>query len=176
MPGRQPQLSSAVWQPCPARSWSATASAGPAGACRTPSSDRSSGGPRDMRILINTLSALKPKTGVGHYAANLFAALRGLLGEEAVGGFPRGWLERVARRNGSGDGGTPGPVGRVVRGLGRTLFQMSFSRTVRQFDLYHEPNFIPWETETPTVLTLHDLSVLRQPDWHPADRVRWYER
>jgi alpha-1,3-rhamnosyl/mannosyltransferase len=27
----------------------------------------------------------------------------------------------------------------------------------------------------PTVTTIHDLSVLRFPQWHPADRVKWYE-
>ena len=28
---------------------------------------------------------------------------------------------------------------------------------------------------TPTVTTIHDLSVLVHPEWHPEDRVRWYE-
>ena len=26
-----------------------------------------------------------------------------------------------------------------------------------------------------TITTVHDLSVLRFPEWHPADRVKWYE-
>jgi alpha-1,3-rhamnosyl/mannosyltransferase len=44
-----------------------------------------------------------------------------------------------------------------------------------QFDLYHEPNFIPVPTSLPIVATVHDLSVLLHPEWHPAERVRWYE-
>src|SRR5262249_2061309 len=42
--------------------------------------------------------------------------------------------------------------------------------------LYHEPNHVPIRTHVPTVTTIHDLSVLAHPAWHPVDRVRWYER
>ena len=42
-------------------------------------------------------------------------------------------------------------------------------------DLYHEPDHIPTPTDLPTVVTIHDLSVLLHPEWHPADRVRGYE-
>jgi alpha-1,3-rhamnosyl/mannosyltransferase len=44
------------------------------------------------------------------------------------------------------------------------------------YDLYHEPNFIPFESDLPTVATIHDLSVLLHPEWHPIERVRNYER
>ena len=47
---------------------------------------------------------------------------------------------------------------------------------LRHFDLYHEPNFIPLPADCPTVSTLHDLSVLLHPEWHPPDRVFWFER
>jgi alpha-1,3-rhamnosyl/mannosyltransferase len=45
-----------------------------------------------------------------------------------------------------------------------------------QYDLYHEPNFIPFSSDRPTIATLHDLSVLLHPEWHPADRVAYYEQ
>ncbi len=45
-----------------------------------------------------------------------------------------------------------------------------------RYDLYHEPNFIPLPSDLPTVATLHDLSVLVHPEWHPADRVAHFER
>jgi alpha-1,3-rhamnosyl/mannosyltransferase len=55
--------------------------------------------------------------------------------------------------------------------------QRSFSATFRKgrYDLYHEPNFIPLHCDAPTVATVHDLSVLLHPEWHPADRVRHFE-
>src|SRR5439155_6150447 len=43
-------------------------------------------------------------------------------------------------------------------------------------DLYHEPNHIPLRCNLPTVVTLHDLSVLLHPEWHPADRIRHFQR
>lgn len=39
--------------------------------------------------------------------------------------------------------------------------------------LYHEPNFIAMPFEGPVVVTVHDLSVLRHPETHPAERVRF---
>jgi alpha-1,3-rhamnosyl/mannosyltransferase len=47
--------------------------------------------------------------------------------------------------------------------------------TAFRFDLYHEPNFVPFVTRLPTVVTVHDLSVVRFPEWHPADRVRLHD-
>ena len=44
------------------------------------------------------------------------------------------------------------------------------------YDLYHEPNFIPVESSLKTVTTLHDLSVLLHPEWHPRSRIEWYEK
>jgi alpha-1,3-rhamnosyl/mannosyltransferase len=47
---------------------------------------------------------------------------------------------------------------------------------VGRFDLYHEPNFVPIATHLPTVVTVHDLSVVLHPEWHPADRVAFHHR
>src|SRR5262249_16811830 len=44
------------------------------------------------------------------------------------------------------------------------------------YDLYHEPNLLPLPCDLPTVVTVHDLSVLLHPEWHPADRVLAFER
>src|SRR5262249_12923060 len=53
-----------------------------------------------------------------------------------------------------------------------------FQATCRRnhFDLYHEPNFIPFESPVPTAVTIHDLSALLYPEWHPDDRVRFHEQ
>ena len=66
----------------------------------------------------------------------------------------------------------------VVRNRGRSARGLLFRylcRT-RKYDLYHEPNFIPLRSECPTVATIHDLSVLLYPQWHPAERVAHFER
>ena len=65
-----------------------------------------------------------------------------------------------------------------VRGLNRSLqahyFQKGCSK--RKPLLYHEPNFIAFPFHGPTVITVHDLSFIRHPETHPADRVRFMNR
>src|SRR5262249_26478691 len=60
---------------------------------------------------------------------------------------------------------------------GRGCLGVAFRAACRRgaFELYHEPNFIPFPCDVPAVVTVHDLSVLLHAEWHPADRVRVHE-
>ncbi len=61
------------------------------------------------------------------------------------------------------------------RGI-QSLYAAAF-RSVARCDRYaatFEPNHLPVDTRLPAVTTVHDLSVLEHPQWHPADRVAWY--
>ncbi|HEX5273392.1 MAG TPA: glycosyltransferase family 1 protein [Gemmataceae bacterium] len=134
-----------------------------------------------MRVVVNELATLGRRTGVGHTTAELVRALRRLMPPGTLTGFPDplvrrarqawGWLR--ARR--AGKGGSPG--GALHNG-GRSAMRHYFRAVcrLRRFDLYHEPNFLPLPCDLPTVATLHDLSVLLHPEWHPAERVAAYER
>jgi alpha-1,3-rhamnosyl/mannosyltransferase len=154
-----------------------------------------------LRVAINRLCTSGPQTGIGHYTAQL---LRGLYATGAVeiDEVPQGWVWRLhglgrrlralsERRRGSPrvePGRTPGEapsrpswaqriVGWLRRGGQRFLYrhiQSIFAR--RGLDLYHEPNNVPLPCDLPTVATVHDLSVLLHPEWHPADRVAHFER
>lgn len=46
----------------------------------------------------------------------------------------------------------------------------------RQDFVYHEPNFILKPYDGPRVTTVHDLSFVRHPEFHPAERVAWLSR
>lgn len=48
-------------------------------------------------------------------------------------------------------------------------------RTRRDF-VYHEPNFILKPHDGPSVTTIHDLSFVSHPEFHPAERVAWLNR
>lgn len=135
-----------------------------------------------LRVLLNDRTLRGPKTGVGHYVAELIAAMPGAepeiqlfpfyqgclgLGRAAASTAIRGTGEKTRRR--------PGSWGRRA-GLMAYNVAMRFAGTWRGCRLYHEPNHIPAPWRGPIVTTIHDLSVLRHPNWHPADRVRWYER
>jgi alpha-1,3-rhamnosyl/mannosyltransferase len=148
-----------------------------------------------MRILLNGLAAAGTRTGVGHYTAELALALRAEArpGDEVVCFQPdwarqlkrswawlRGWMSPAAAT--PVRGGPPRQTLKtrlldLAKHVGLRLYEQRFQATARRgYDLYHEPNFIPLLCDLPTVATVLDLSVLLHPQWHPADRVRDFER
>ncbi len=150
-----------------------------------------------LRVVFNRLLAAGSKSGIGHYAAELFRCLRDQAGADRVEPFPQGWLWRLHSLGhrlrplleprgpvpaGSGvSPARPSWRGRVLgklRDSGQDWLQRSFQALCRQhsFTLYHEPNYIPLACDLPTLATIHDLSMLLHPEWHPADRVRHFER
>lgn len=153
-----------------------------------------------MRVLLHTHAAAGARTGVGHYTAELLAALQQTRGVR-VFPYPNPRLARLRERLGGGrppagwDGGTavvaaPGAppkdyrftlrhVVRTPLRLGWRLALATYQRAAfdpRLVDLYHEPNYFPLRTRLPTVVTAHDLSAVLHPEWHPADRVARFER
>ncbi len=146
-----------------------------------------------MRVLINGLSTLKAKTGVGHHIADLHAALSAaepgseftLYPGEMLGAWAKG---RASKSKGVSESTPPRSpslgtrwrrgafgAGLATAKLGIRAHFAAYSRHY-PFDLYHEPNFVPLPTALPTVITVHDLSVLKFPDWHPAERVSYHKR
>src|SRR5207245_2360719 len=65
-----------------------------------------------------------------------------------------------------------GGMARLGRQVGERIMRRQFHHLAKQCQLYHEPNYIPFDSDLPTVITVHDLSVLLHPEWHPAERVR----
>ena len=140
-----------------------------------------------MRVILNGVSALKPKTGVGHTTANLHRALAELGTGDSFWLYPGEAISGLARRvlhrpKSSGPrrpqpGGAPRWKARFTE-LAKAAYRGHFRAVARWggFDLYHEPNFVPIRTHLPTVVTVHDLSVFLYPEWHPADRVAFHER
>jgi alpha-1,3-rhamnosyl/mannosyltransferase len=140
-----------------------------------------------LRIAFNHTSALRPRTGVGHYAAQLLGTLRELPADLRVTGVPDGWMERLYRLGHRlRDAGPAAPAAappaakswrHALGEHGKRMYFGHLSRqlTSRRFDVYHEPNFPILPTELPTVLTVHDLSLLMCPEYHPADRIRKFE-
>jgi glycosyltransferase involved in cell wall biosynthesis len=152
-----------------------------------------------MRVLINASAAAGTRTGIGHYTKQLVRCLRAQAAADEMRCFPSGlvrkaravwtrvrpWLAREGRPRPEAEAAprraAPGWRGRAVgrlRQYGQALMAASFRSACRQarYDVYHEPNFIPFACDVPTVATLHDLSVLLHPEWHPADRVAHFER
>lgn len=143
-----------------------------------------------MRVVLNGLAALKPKTGVGHHVADLYAALCAHYPDDQFCLYPGRIISQTVARlraqSGSSASAPNQTTGAAVRRTARSaavaaaksacgLHFAGYTRTFG-FDLYHEPNFVPFRCHLPTVVTVHDLSVLKYPHWHPADRVKQHQR
>jgi glycosyltransferase involved in cell wall biosynthesis len=154
-----------------------------------------------VRVVVNALSASGSKTGVGHYTAQLLRCLAAQWEDGELEVFPQGWVRQAyalrswlrawlqpprpptARTAPNPAGPIPAASSRGrllgrIRSLSQFVQEQHFRRLCarRRYDLYHEPNFLPLPTDVPTVLSIHDLSVLLHPEWHPADRVAHYTR
>ncbi|HVW56856.1 MAG TPA: glycosyltransferase family 1 protein [Rhizobiaceae bacterium] len=60
----------------------------------------------------------------------------------------------------------------------RLVKRRRYLKDLKKFDLFHALNFLPpWPTtgSVPCLPTVHDMSVVRHPETHPADRIRWLE-
>jgi alpha-1,3-rhamnosyl/mannosyltransferase len=129
-----------------------------------------------MRVVLNRLTALRQKAGVGHYAAQLELTLRFQLEHaDALIPFPGPWIERGLHLS---NRLRPTRKSVAPAGAGRRLFSLAFRSfaAVRSFDLYHEPNTIPLPCRRPIVTTVQDLSPILHPEWHPRERALHFER
>jgi alpha-1,3-rhamnosyl/mannosyltransferase len=138
-----------------------------------------------MRVLLNGVWMHGTRTGVGHYTAELLRCLHARVGpEDRIHARPGDWIAPLCRRvprgkpGGAGKGGGVGNlVKKTLRSGARSLLRGYLRATAwaGRYDVYHEPNYVPARSSVPTLTTIFDLSPLR-PEWHPADRVRWFER
>jgi alpha-1,3-rhamnosyl/mannosyltransferase len=148
-----------------------------------------------VRVIVNAECTYLTRTGVGHHTSELLAALRARTEPDAIGEYPSGAFvpmvrffndhyelyQRAAERPGALSKAEAltrrGYLGalKVARNL---VVPNPLARCARRgnFDLYHEPNFLAHPCDLPTVVTVHDLSVLLHPEWHPARRVEKYRR
>jgi alpha-1,3-rhamnosyl/mannosyltransferase len=145
-----------------------------------------------MRVVVNQIASLGQKTGIGHYTTELVRCMRQQCAKDAIEEYPTGWLRRAGRTfkrarpylepsvHKSEISSPRSQISELllgqIRHWGRSWAANRFRAACARnaYDLYHEPNFIPFECSCPTVITLHDLSVLLHPEWHPADRVAYF--
>lgn len=131
-----------------------------------------------VRVALNSLALTTPLTGIGQYVLHLAAGLleRSDVNAQLFYGDSR--FSRTLRT------GAPPSVGRR-RALVRKLVPRAYAvhRLVTQFrfnqalahepcDLYHEPNYLAYRFDGPSVITVHDLSWIRYPETHPVERVQ----
>jgi glycosyltransferase involved in cell wall biosynthesis len=130
-----------------------------------------------MKVGLNATSLLSPLTGIGQYTYQLAKGLQKYKDLELDMFYANGWSTEVRDK----------PIKQIrniklllkkfvpkTYEISRFIQQSYFNE--RSFDkvkgIYHEPNFLAFNYAGPLVLTVHDLSWIRYPEMHPADRVR----
>lgn len=142
-----------------------------------------------MRVLFNGASAIRPKSGVGHTTVQLHSALSEISPADHFWLYPGSRIRSFASRNQKPTRPTTASISppkpapprlfkRLALRAARLGYAAHFHSVARlsRFDLYHEPNLIPFQVPIPTVVTVHDLSVILFPEWHPVERVKRYEQ
>ena len=145
---------------------------------------------------MGTESLRPPLTGIGNYTLNLLKEFQTLPFVDAVDCFNGDRFSPASEVLTAHDCSTQ-PVSGVspsggwktaLRGSLRSLplayrLKAAWSESrfrqgsrVRQDYVYHEPNFILKPHDGPSVTTVHDLSFVSHPEFHPAERVAWLNR
>lgn len=136
-----------------------------------------------MRIIFNVDAIQSPLTGIGHYALHLAQGLRRHPVISAIRFFSAyRWLSDPEQ----GLANSPTiathlrrwtPFKKQAAVLYGTAQQRLFlwrARPLRDW-LLHAPNYILPRWSGPSVATIHDLSHLHYPQYHPADRIAYLE-
>ena len=144
------------------------------------------------QILLNDQCLYRRGAGVAGYLRCLLANWPAESPVQPVGFCKRG-MKLLARRAADGGGpaevqlaplsrlGRPRSLGRrppywVRRMLGRAYAKRLAAESRRgDYAAVFEPDAIAAATDLPTVTTMHDLSAVEHPQWHPRDRAAWWE-
>jgi glycosyltransferase involved in cell wall biosynthesis len=129
------------------------------------------------RVAIDARSLLTPLTGIGQYTFHLAQELGALLPEKPWLSYDGDWAREVRPPPMPSQPGAGAKVKRAIPfafEAGRFLQQRRFTAGARAhaIGLYHEPNYLAFRFDGPSVVTVHDLSWIHYPQLHPAWRVR----
>ena len=147
---------------------------------------------QQMRVVLGADPLFQPPTGIGNYTRNLARNLLALQLLEELTLYANGAVFRADRMASLIDS----PIGYTSRtesnmGLLSKLRDYLASRewALRAYQtvtpmvdrvrlhryqgaVFHSPNYLLPAFDGPSVVTIHDLSIQRYPQYHPAERVR----
>lgn len=132
-----------------------------------------------MKVCVNGLPLLAPMSGIGQYIAQLYSEISSL-GVECNFYYGLGWSRRVCFE---GDYYLSISHKRLIKyWVTRKIYGMArkglfrYSQELKGSDIYHEPNFLPYTSRCPTIITVHDLSPFRLPSCHRQSWVKTFQK
>lgn len=138
-----------------------------------------------MNILLSCELLRPPLTGIGNYVDALCHGLAHSARINSLICFARPETDEVASASSLNVSPLAARMRRAVRAvpgaypLRNLVRQIQFRHRVRALaprTIYHEPSYILKPFDGCCVTTVHDLSHLHYPDFHPRERVRFLDR
>jgi glycosyltransferase involved in cell wall biosynthesis len=138
-----------------------------------------------LTVHFNAAPLLSPRTGIGQYCLRLMMEIEKIQGVKSHYFYAGAWSDELLRQAPSSVSRAKKmklAVGKLIPNLAYEIQQRWRGRYFRAgleqhgSALYHEPNFLAFNTTLPTVVTVHDLSILRYPETHPKDRVAFMSK
>ena len=142
-----------------------------------------------MRVVLNGLPINYPISGVGRYTLMLSRSLNDLIGEQNIFWFGE---RKIGENIGNQNSKHYLFLNRSIYLFKKLMRRVPYWRSLifycrnKQFQLhvrsvspslYHETNYALFDFDRgPTVITLYDLSFVKHPEWHPKDRVKYFEK
>lgn len=136
-----------------------------------------------LGVLLNAVMLRQALTGIGHYTLRLGMGLETHPAIRRVRYFGRfAWSRHRPEQ------AAVMPLGEAAKsrarkiplaadlyhGLRRACFRLTSGRA--GVDIYHEPNYLLMPFDGPSISTIHDLSYLHYPQYHPKERIRRMEK
>ena len=143
-----------------------------------------------MKLLLNIESLIPPLTGIGNYTFNLieqlqahdienidcFMGSRHCTGEQALAN-----CIAASKQYAQSDAPAPSQLRALLRSWTFTYRAREILRNTQlrmragkfRDHVYHEPNFMLKAYAGSSVATIHDLSFIHYPQFHPQKRVEW---
>lgn len=138
-----------------------------------------------LKVYFNAGPLLSPRTGIGQYCFRLMSEIEKMQDVEPHFFYAGMWSDKLLAQPPVSSNTTKKlklAIGKLVPNLAYELQQRrrgkSFRAGIEQSGpgIYHEPNFLLFKTKLPSVVTVHDLSILRYPETHPKERVAFMSK
>jgi len=142
---------------------------------------------RKLKVIVNAIPLTGVNTGIGRYLRCLYGSIEHQFGHELeIAYFDGARAQPCMPAPAASVAGRsritsilwklPPLMGLGVRLAAHAKRELAFLRAARGFDVYHEAAFFPFLAPrgVKTVFTVHDLSLIRYPQFHPRERVLYF--
>jgi alpha-1,3-rhamnosyl/mannosyltransferase len=129
-----------------------------------------------MKIALNASILLTPKAGIGLYTDKIAKALLLSPDYDAHFFFKRYWSKNIIEQN-SKNSLFDKFINKLTSKSSRfenAIDEFYFNKYVKNkdIDLYHETNFIAYNTSIPTLITIHDLAWIHYPNFFFKEELK----